>query len=36
LTFGIGLSHFGFTFDYAYTPYGVFGSVQRMTVRFAL
>lgn len=36
LTFGMGLSHFGFTFDYAFTPYGIFGSVQRMTVRFAL
>jgi len=36
LTFGMGISHFGFTFDYAFTPYGIFGSVQRMTVRFAL
>jgi hypothetical protein len=36
LSFGLGVSKFGFTFDYAYTPYGVFGNVQRMTVRFAL
>ena len=33
LTFGIGVSKFGFTFDYAYTPYGVFNQVQRLTVR---
>ncbi len=33
-SYGLGVSKFGFTFDYAYTPYGVFGSVQRMTVRY--
>ncbi len=33
-TYGLGISKFGFTFDYAYTPYGVFESVQRMTVRY--
>jgi hypothetical protein len=33
-SYGIGIAKFGFAFDYAYTPYGVFGSVQRMTVRF--
>jgi hypothetical protein len=33
-SYGIGVTKFGFTFDYAYTPYGVFDAVQRMTVRF--
>lgn len=33
-SYGVGVTKFGFAFDYAYTPYGVFGSVQRMTVRF--
>jgi len=33
LTFGLGISRFGFTFDYAYTPYGVFNQVQRLTLR---
>jgi len=33
-TYGLGVSKFGFTLDYAYTPYGIFGSVQRMTVRY--
>ena len=36
MTFGFGVSKFGATFDYAYTPYGVFDNVQRFTVRFAL
>lgn len=36
LSFGVGVTKFGFSFDYAFTPYGVFGNVQRMTVRFAL
>jgi len=35
LTFGVGVTKFGFTFDYAYTPYGVFNQVQRLTVRLA-
>jgi len=33
LTFGIGMTRYGLTFDYAYTPYGVFDRVQRMTAR---
>ena len=36
LSFGIGVSQFGFAFDYAYTPYGVFNNVQRFTARFSL
>jgi hypothetical protein len=36
LNFGIGVSHYGLTFDYAYAPFGVFDKVQRMTVRFAM
>jgi hypothetical protein len=36
LTFGMGVSQFGFAFDYAYTPYGIFDNVQRMTARFSL
>jgi hypothetical protein len=36
LSFGVGVSRFGFAFDYAYTPYGVFDKVQRMTARFSL
>ncbi|MFH1196074.1 MAG: PorV/PorQ family protein [bacterium] len=35
-TFGLGVSKFGFSFDYCYTPFGVFDNVQRMTVRFSL
>ncbi len=34
LSFGVGVSQFGFAFDYSYTPYGVFNNVQRMTARF--
>jgi hypothetical protein len=34
-SFGVGVSQVGFTFDYAYTPYGVFDKVQRMTARFS-
>jgi hypothetical protein len=33
-SYGIGVSKYGFTFDYAYTPYGVFNAVQRMTFRY--
>jgi len=36
LTFGFGVSYYGVTFDYANTPFGVFDTVQRMTVRFAM
>lgn len=35
-TFGVGVSKFGFSFDYAYTPFGVFDNVQRLTARFSL
>jgi hypothetical protein len=34
-SYGIGVSKYGFAFDYAYTPYGVFGAVHRMTARFS-
>jgi hypothetical protein len=36
LSFGLGVSYFGVTFDYAQTPFGVFDQVQRMTVRFSM
>jgi hypothetical protein len=36
LTYGLGITKYGFSFDYSYTPYGVFKNVQRFTVRFAL
>jgi hypothetical protein len=35
-SFGAGVSKFGFAFDYAYTPFGVFDKVQRFTARFSL
>lgn len=35
ITYGVGVSKFGFAFDYAYTPFGVFNKVQRMTARFS-
>lgn len=35
-TFGAGVTRSGFALDYAYTPFGVFDKVQRMTVRFSL
>ena len=35
-TYGVGLSKYGFSFDYAYSPYGIFNNVQRFTARFAL
>jgi len=34
-SYGVGVSKFGFAFDYSYTPFGVFNKVQRMTVRFS-
>jgi hypothetical protein len=34
-SYGVGISKFGFAFDYAYTPFGVFQKVQRMTARFS-
>jgi hypothetical protein len=36
LSFGMGVSYHGATFDYAVTPFGVFDKVQRMTARFSL
>jgi hypothetical protein len=35
-SFGVGLSQFGFSFDYSYTPFGIFDKVQRFTARFSL
>lgn len=35
ITFGCGVSKLGFTFDYSYTPFGVFNNVQRLTGRFS-
>lgn len=35
-SFGLGVYKAGFAFDYAYTPYGVFDKVQRMTARISL
>lgn len=35
-SFGLGVSQYGFAFDYAYTPFGVFDNVQRFTARFSL
>ena len=35
VSFGLGTSLFGFGFDYSYTPYGVFGNIQRLSARFA-
>ncbi|OGC07772.1 hypothetical protein A2V82_03505 [candidate division KSB1 bacterium RBG_16_48_16] len=35
-TFGFGVSQFGLMVDYAYTPFGVFDQVQRVTARFSL
>ncbi len=36
VAFGIGVSYFGIVFDYAYTPFGVFDAVQRVSARFSL
>jgi hypothetical protein len=36
LSFGLGVSQFGFAVDYAYTPFGVFDKVQRMTARISM
>lgn len=36
VSFGFGVSAMGATFDYAYTPFGVFDSVQRITARIAM
>lgn len=34
-SFGVGVSKFGLEVDYAYTPFGVFDKVQRLTARFS-
>jgi hypothetical protein len=36
LTYGLGVKKFGFSFDYAYKPFGVFDNVQLFTVRFGI
>jgi hypothetical protein len=36
LSLGAGVSQYGFGFDYAYTPFGVFDKVHRVTARFSL
>jgi hypothetical protein len=35
-SYGVGLSKLGLSIDYAYTPFGDFGNVQRFTVRFSM
>ena len=35
-SFGVGISYFGVTCDYAYSPFGIFDKVQRMTARFSM
>ena len=35
-TFGFGIRSFGFAIDYSYTPFTVFNSINRFTIRFAL
>ncbi len=35
MSYGFGISQFGFAFDYAYTPFGDFDKVQRVTARFS-
>lgn len=36
MTFGIGIQQFGLGIDYAYTPFGVWNEVHRLTARFSL
>ena len=36
ISFGVGVSQFGLSLDYAYTPFGIFDNVQRMTASFTL
>lgn len=36
VSYGFGIQRFGFAFDYAYTPFGVFDKVQRFTLRFSI
>jgi len=35
-SYGIGVKQFGFAFDYAFVPFGVFENVQKMTVSYTL
>jgi hypothetical protein len=35
-TAGFGLQKFGFSIDYSYTPFGVFDSVNRFSLRYAM
>jgi hypothetical protein len=35
-SFGLGVAYMGVGLDYAYTPFGLFDNVQRMTARFTL
>jgi len=35
LSMGFGIQQFGFSFDYAYTPFGLFDVVHRITVSFS-
>ncbi len=36
VSFGIGIAQFGWKVDYAYSPFELFGNVQRITIRFSL
>jgi len=36
VSYGVGFSKLGFSIDYAYTPFGLFDNVRRITVRFSL
>jgi len=36
ISFGLGISQFGISFDYAYSPFELFGNVQRFTIRFSI
>ena len=35
ISFGLGISKFGFTFDYAYTPFGIFDNVHTVALKFS-
>lgn len=36
LSYGLGVSKYGLGFDYAYTPFGVFDNVQRVSIHFSM
>lgn len=36
ISYGFGISKMGLCVDYSYTPYGLFGDITRMTVRFSI